>query len=793
MGRIVPVVVWLLSAYSPSPAAPAVNVVLLTIDTFRPDRLSAYGHNRLTSPVFDSLAADGVLFEQAISSSSWTSPGLLSVLTGQWAPAHGVDVRGKSISDGTPTLATELRKAGYVVPDILYLSSIPNLSNLGLTRSYAERDTHLPNGDDVLFEALEAYRDSTFFLYYHYRNLHLPFNPSESYRKSYLPDGYDRGFARQRVDVVRSNVTIPLGSVRFAPEDSAWVLGLYDAQVREMDDTLMRRLVATLRRLGIYDRTLVIVTADHGEELLEHGFIGHPSTSFKGAAYDELLRIPLTMTCPSLIPRGMRVEMQVQNVDIFPTVLDLLGLPVPDTVDGRSLKPLLEGGAMEEVPAYTETTPGGYQATPAMMKTRIRAVRTSTWKLIHTHGPDEDRYELFDLVADPGERTNLADRQPDRVAIMRADLHQWALAAQPQRQPPRKATQAVHDGPLTVTVPTMGDTLHYQDDAMTVEARWTGVSGALYEVEYRVGEGAYHLEGKMAATGPSSLHGPFTVEMWNMLALYNPFFFRVTVPGTGLASAWVAFHVAPSGEDAALPRLAWASASFAAGEVKFLVTGLALGALHAGRAARVVPLAAALWGVLVVALVSALLAPVFRRVGRARAVAWGIVIGYTLFIYATLGAMPRIWGTLLRYTNGRIDYGGGIAVAIGAVVVVGLLVRRQAGWQTYLLLIPLCFSYIYLLLALNTSPAERFHLAEYGLLSLALYHALRIDRGVAAACLIGWGLATAAGAIDETIQWALPNRVFEWKDIGLNALSSGLGVAIVAVVLRAGSTDDRAA
>ena len=108
MGRIVPVVVWLLSAYSSSLAAPAVNVVLLTVDTFRPDRLSSYGHYRLTSPAFDSLAADGVLFEQAISSSSWTSPGLLSTLTGQWAPAHGVDVRGKSISDGTPTLATEL-------------------------------------------------------------------------------------------------------------------------------------------------------------------------------------------------------------------------------------------------------------------------------------------------------------------------------------------------------------------------------------------------------------------------------------------------------------------------------------------------------------------------------------------------------------------------------------------------------------------------------------------------------------------------------------------------------------
>ena len=108
-------------------------MLLVTVDTFRPDHLSGYGYARPTSPYLDSLAADGALFEQAISSSSWTTPGLVSVLTGLWAPTHGVDVRGKSLRLGTPTLATELARAGYATPDILYLSSIPNLQNLGLT------------------------------------------------------------------------------------------------------------------------------------------------------------------------------------------------------------------------------------------------------------------------------------------------------------------------------------------------------------------------------------------------------------------------------------------------------------------------------------------------------------------------------------------------------------------------------------------------------------------------------------------------------------------------------------
>ena len=203
------------------------NVLLITVDTFRPDRLGAYGYKRGTSPFLDKIAEEGVLFENAISSSSWTTPGLLSVLTGLWAPTHAVDVRGKSLTPGTPTLASILQREGYASPDILYLSSIPNLQNLGLTQSYTHRDKYLPNGDEVLFQALEAYRDSTFFLYYHYRNLHLPYNPSPDYDRLYTPEGYDAsGFVADKVDVIRKNVTIPLGSVVLNRQDESWISGL---------------------------------------------------------------------------------------------------------------------------------------------------------------------------------------------------------------------------------------------------------------------------------------------------------------------------------------------------------------------------------------------------------------------------------------------------------------------------------------------------------------------------------------------------------------------------------------
>ncbi len=350
--------VWFSEALA-RPPHESVNVLLITVDTFRPDRLSAYGHTRATSPYLDSLAADGALFEQAVSSSSWTSPGLLSVLTGQWAPTHGVDVRGKRLAPDTPTFATELSRAGHAVPDILYLSSIPNLNGIGLERSYADRDTYLPEGDQVLFKALEAHRDVPFFIYYHYRNLHLPFNPSPPFATLYMADALGDGFVNQRANIVRKDVTIPEGSLRFSPGDSGWVRALYDGQIREMDETFIRPLVSTLERLDLYNRTLVIITADHGEELLDHGFVGHPSTSFKGSAYDEVVRIPLIISCPDLIPPRTRVSMQVRNVDVLPTALDLLGLSIPESVQGRSLEPALMGQTMTELPAFIETTPGG--------------------------------------------------------------------------------------------------------------------------------------------------------------------------------------------------------------------------------------------------------------------------------------------------------------------------------------------------------------------------------------------------------------------------------------------------
>jgi len=781
---LIPVVVFMSTVAAEAGDRPRPNVLLITVDTFRPDHLGSYGYERATSPALDALAADGALFRNTISSSSWTTPGLLSALTALWAPSHGVDVRGKSLRPGTATMASLLREGGYAAPDILYLSSIPNMQNLGLTPSFADRNRYLPNGDAVLFRALEAYADSTFFLYYHYRNLHLPYDPTPPYDRMFTPKGYDRsGFAQDRIATVRSNVTIPEGSVRFTEQDSAWIRGLYDGQVREMDDTFFGPLTAHLKRLRLYEKTLVIVTADHGEELLEHGFIGHPSTSFKGNVYDEAVRIPLMMVGPG-IPAGRIVDAQVRNVDILPTVLDLLDLPIPGHLHGRSLVPRIAGEATRPDTAFVETTPGGYQATQEMLKTRLRAVRTQRWKLIHTSGPGDEVFELYDLEADPEERRDVWEEYPDVAASLKRALHRWVLMSTPAAIEVDAGPIVEMKGRVEVLFPGDGDTLRYADVGQSVAPRWTGPEDGSFLVKYEVGVGDYHLTGQMPVLGSSQRYGPYTEELWNMLALYNPFTFRIVAQGQPeTASDRVTFIVGATSD---LPpgRLALvrAATDFWWTEAVLLGAGLLAGVAHLVGLAFRLPADWIVSGLLLVAILAAFFRSTLARWGRTRLERWGSVAAYTLFIYATLPVMPVVWRWMWRATQGRIDYAGTlVVVGTGAGVAVFLLLRRRQILRVAAAL-ALSAAYAWLLLSLGTSPAERLHLAEYGLLSLFILRALQVDVPRRRAYFLGWLLAAALGTVDEVLQWVIPSRVFEWKDIGLNVLSSGLAMLVIAVL-----------
>ena len=405
------------------------SVLLLTIDSLRPDHLSTYGYGRDTSPELTALARDSVVFRNAFAAASWTSPALVSLFSAHFPFGHGVIARDRIAAPQLSTPLKAVRAAGYRVPDLFHFQGIPDYRNLGFEpMAGAKADSA------ALLRWIESAQAELFLVAYHLRKVHLPYNP---------PPPYDAYFAAQvaqsggsalsgGVEAVRSRVRVFKGSVAFDSGDRPLVVALYDGAVRAQDEEL-GLILHRLQALGRYDDLLIVVTADHGEELFDHGFVGHPSTSLDGTLYDEVLRIPLVIKFPGERFAGHVIDTPVRSVDVLPTVLDALGIAPASDSDGHSLLPLIRGRAGRPPgPILAETSVCGY-ACPADAQPRyLRAVRDERYKLIEEADGGRVMYRLFDVLQDPGEQKDIADRNADLVERLRLLL---PVPESPARRP----------------------------------------------------------------------------------------------------------------------------------------------------------------------------------------------------------------------------------------------------------------------------------------------------------------------------------------------------------------------
>ena len=527
------------AAGSDSPSK--LNLVLMTVDSFRPDRLGCYGARAAHTPNIDRLASRGAVFTRAFSTAAWTNASLVSLLTGLYPSVHGVERRGESVPEGTLTPLELLRKAGYLAPEINYLFPMPNYRNLGFT-SNAIRD--LP-----LF--LSTYRDSTFFAWYHFHGPHLPYNPPEKYRKLFLPRGEK---VSPNIRQVLENVILPRGEEVFSERERGVIRKLYAAEVAAQDEEI-GRVLDVLDSLGLDKRTVVILSADHGEELFDHGWLGHASTSLSGTLFDELIHIPLIISLPGMTRRGIRVNELVQSVDLIPTLFELLGLPLDCPVQGYSFLGLLNGGSGAKAPRdriFCETSVCGYQCPDTLEVTWLRAVRTGSLKLVETLAPHlEPRFALYDLEKDPGEQRDVSAEFPDTVARFQGMLAQQVFRNQRQREARLAGAGTVKGGAgfppdmkqIVVDAPAEGETITYAAQAGKVLVSWSGPRTGEYLLEYTVGLGKYHLEGSFPVRGNSQTFGPFNPVFWMAFPHYNPWRFRVAPKGRPeLSSAWRTFN-----------------------------------------------------------------------------------------------------------------------------------------------------------------------------------------------------------------------------------------------------------
>jgi arylsulfatase A-like enzyme len=398
------------------PAGPK-NVVLISIDTVRYDSLSVFGNPEPTSPAIDRVARMGTSFSNASASSPWTLPSHASLLSGLYPHRHRVRNHEHKLPEDIETLTeilagSSMQTAGIVSVELLgkkhgFERDFDSFLYVPEWRELSSGDRFLANpGVEVTDRALKwlgRNADDPFFLFLHYYDAHSDYAPRSEYRERFVDpyEGRADGSTGQLLEV-RS------GTLEYTAEDAAHTKQLYEAEIRELDDQLAR-IFAYLDESGLADSTLVVVTSDHGEEFLEHGSVLHGRTYF-----DEVIRVPLILRGPG-IPAGQVVDVPVSLVDVTPTILDQLGLPVPEAMQGLPL-----AGTWSAPEAWTRGTVIAEADWQNRLPESFWMIRGKRYKLIYDWRNKSP--ELYDMLEDPEEASDLSEEKPELTSALIQEL-----------------------------------------------------------------------------------------------------------------------------------------------------------------------------------------------------------------------------------------------------------------------------------------------------------------------------------------------------------------------------------
>lgn len=423
------------------------GVILLLSDTLRPDDLGFYGYERATMPHLGELAGTGVTFRDAYSHAPWTRVSVPSLVTSLHPLSHNLRSFDQRLPSSAVTLAEVYRGAGWTTAAY---STVPHTDHSANMHQGYET-LRVPEGKDSYFSKtardfvdhflpwLEHHRDERFFVFLHVFDPHFPYQPRPPFDTMWTDPAQAREQQQQLLKVMGA-VADPLkgaqGQAKREEMERAGVdpepylaarRGQYDGSIRAMDEDF-GRIFERFRELGLDDRILVAFTSDHGEEFLDHDWMGHGHS-----LYRELIHVPLVLWRPGLLPSGLVVDEPVQHLDVLPTLLELSGLPVPETARGRSLLPLLSGGeGWREQPIVSERPAASHPMTPPPKEYSSTSILFEGWKLIrHGEGRGErEEYELYDHRSDPGDTRDLAAERPEVVERLAGLLEAWRRDAE---------------------------------------------------------------------------------------------------------------------------------------------------------------------------------------------------------------------------------------------------------------------------------------------------------------------------------------------------------------------------
>jgi choline-sulfatase len=388
------------------------NLVFVSFDALQARHVGALGNPRNVTPTLDAMARDGVLFRQARSVAPWTVPSSMTWFTGAFPSEHRMTNKFavynakekktanlKELAPHLTTLAELLRARGYATGGFTGNAGVSG--GFGYDQGF---DVYFyPQGtfggfDRSIPEALNwlrANKSRKFFLFLHGYDAHGQNTPSDGFDYRFVEKGYDKRYSgsEQEQETLREE-GLERGKLNLRDADIQFWRAVYDEKIARADERF-RQFLTEFDALGVTDKTLFVLTSDHGTEFCEHDRFDHGFT-----LYDELLRVPLIVRLPGQT-RGRVISDRVGSIDVMPTILDLLGIPAPEQVQGESLLPAMTGGHVFAETDYREYT----------FKRAI--VAPEGWKLIYTL--ETKTRELYDLTADPGEQRDRAAVEKDRA------------------------------------------------------------------------------------------------------------------------------------------------------------------------------------------------------------------------------------------------------------------------------------------------------------------------------------------------------------------------------------------
>ena len=415
------------------------NVILLLIDTLRPDHLGFSGYPRKTSPNIDAFAKEGVSFANTYCTLSRSEATMTSILTGLYPHTHGIRmVWGNRMDPSITTLQEILKSHGYITAFLktgsaphdgsekgwdffdVFSWKVANKIKRGIYKVFHPTNfigvAEQKYSDAIRF--VKKNRNNKFFLMVHTNDIHWPYPVPKPFEHMFDSDYKgDHDFATMAKGTMTRGELI-FGIKKLPVREIQHAIAHYDAGIR-YTDTHVGRFFDFLKKEGLYDNSLIIVMADHGENFGEHSFYFQHGASL----YETSLKVPLVMRCPAKILAGKVVKARVQSLDIMPTVLDVLGIPLLDKIEGFSLLPLINGEKPPRDFIFTESIEEHFEGNKRVymkgVKGKWRMMIVDGWKIIYIPHPEKDIFELYNLREDPNEEHNLIEVEKEKATVMK--------------------------------------------------------------------------------------------------------------------------------------------------------------------------------------------------------------------------------------------------------------------------------------------------------------------------------------------------------------------------------------